>query len=142
LVPAHDEERGIAATLATIAPQLRAGDRLVVVADNCSDDTAAVARAAGADVFPRSDDGHRGKSFAVASGVTYLAADEPDIVILVDADCHVEMGAIDALRASAVERPAQAAYAMLAPVGAPPARQLSELLFLIRHAVRPLGLWR
>jgi cellulose synthase/poly-beta-1,6-N-acetylglucosamine synthase-like glycosyltransferase len=142
LVPAHDEEAGIAGTLATIAPQLRAGDRLVVVADNCSDGTAAVARAAGADVFERSDQGHRGKSFAVASGVRYLAANEPDIVILVDADCRVEAGAIDALRAAAVERPAQAAYVMRAPDGAPPTRRLAELMFLVRNLVRPLGLAR
>ena len=142
LVPAHDEERGIAATLATIAPQLRPGDRLVVVADNCSDATAEVARRAGADVFERSDEGRRGKSFAVACGVTYLAANEPDIVIIVDADCRVEAGAIDALRAAAVERPAQAAYVMRAPDGAPPARRLAELMFLIRNVVRPLGLRR
>jgi len=142
LVPAHDEAAGIAATLATIAPQLRAGDRLVVVADNCSDATAEIARGAGADVFERSDDAHRGKSFAVASGVTYLAANEPDIVILVDADCRVEAGAIDALRAAAVERPAQAAYVMRAPDGAPATRRLAELLFLVRNVVRPLGLQR
>jgi cellulose synthase/poly-beta-1,6-N-acetylglucosamine synthase-like glycosyltransferase len=142
LVPAHDEEAGIAATLATIAPQLRAGDRLVVVADNCADATADVARAAGAEVFVRADPARLGKSFAVASGVTYLAANEPDIVILVDADCRVEAGAIDALRAAAVERPAQAAYVMRAPEGAPPARYLAELLFLVRNVVRPLGLER
>jgi cellulose synthase/poly-beta-1,6-N-acetylglucosamine synthase-like glycosyltransferase len=142
LVPAHDEAAGITATLATIAPQLRSADRLVVVADNCTDDTAAVARAAGADVFERADTVHIGKSFAIASGVTYLAADEPDIVILVDADCRVEAGALDALRACAAERPAQAAYIMRAPDGAPPARRLSELLFLVRNVVRPLGLSR
>jgi cellulose synthase/poly-beta-1,6-N-acetylglucosamine synthase-like glycosyltransferase len=142
LVPAHDEARGIAATLATIAPQLRAGDRLLVVADNCSDATADVARAAGAEVFERSDDARRGKSFAVASGVTLLAANAPDIVILVDADCCVEAGAIDALRACAAERPAQAAYVMRAPEGAPPTRRLAELLFLVRNVVRPLGLQR
>jgi len=142
LVPAHDEARGIAATLATIAPQLRAGDRLLVVADNCSDATADVARAAGAEVFERSDEARRGKSFAVASGVTFLAADAPDIVILVDADCRVEAGAIDALRACAAERPAQAAYVMRAPDGAPPTRRLAELLFLVRNVVRPLGLQR
>jgi cellulose synthase/poly-beta-1,6-N-acetylglucosamine synthase-like glycosyltransferase len=142
LVPAHDEERGIAATLATIAPQLRAGDRLVVVADNCTDATADVARAAGADVFERADSARRGKSYAVASGVTYLAADEPDIVVIVDADCRVEPGAIDALRAAAVERPAQAAYVMRAPDGAPPARRLAELLFVVRNVVRPVGLQR
>jgi hypothetical protein len=37
LVPAHNEESGIAATLAALLPQLAAGDRLLVVADNCSD---------------------------------------------------------------------------------------------------------
>lgn len=142
LVPAHDEARGIAATLATIAPQLRAGDRLLVVADNCTDATAEVARAAGAEVVERSDEARRGKSFAVASGVTFLAADAPDIVVLVDADCRVELGALDALRAAAVERPAQAAYLMRAPDGAPPTRRLAELLFLVRNVVRPLGLQR
>ena len=142
LVPAHDEEQGIAASLATITPQLRAGDRLVVVADNCSDATAEVARAAGADVFERSDASHCGKSFAVATGVTYLAANEPDIVIIVDADCRLEAGAVEALRAAAVERPAQAAYVMHAPDGAPATRRLAELLFLIRNVVRPLGLRR
>ena len=75
-------------------------------------------------------------------GVTYLAANEPDVVIIVDADCRVEAGAIDALRAAAVERPAQAAYVMRAPDGAPPARRLAELMFLIRNVVRPLGLAR
>jgi cellulose synthase/poly-beta-1,6-N-acetylglucosamine synthase-like glycosyltransferase len=142
LVPAHDEECGIAATLATIRPQLRLGDRLLVIADNCSDATAAVARAAGADVFERSDAARRGKSYAVASGVTLLAADAPDVVILIDADCRVEGGAIDALRAAAVERPAQAAYVMRAPDGAPPTRRLAELMFVVRNVVRPLGLRR
>ena len=142
LVPAHDEERGIAATLATLTPQLRPRDRLVVVADNCSDATAAAARAAGADVFERSDPARRGKSFAIASGVTYLAADAPDVVIIVDADCRVEAGAVEALRAAAVERPAQAAYVMHAPDGAPPTRRLAELLFVVRNVVRPLGLAR
>ena len=47
LVPAHDEAAGIAATLTNICSQLAAGDRLLVVADNCSDATALVARSAG-----------------------------------------------------------------------------------------------
>ena len=48
LVPAHNESSVIVATLESILPQLQAGDRLLVVADNCSVDTAALARAAGA----------------------------------------------------------------------------------------------
>src|SRR5277367_685875 len=48
LVPARNESAGIAATLANIKTQLLPSDRLLVVADNCVDDTAALARAAGA----------------------------------------------------------------------------------------------
>src|SRR6476469_7481059 len=55
LVPAHDEESGLPPTLAGLRSQLRPGDRLLVVADNCTDRTAAVARAAGAEVVERHD---------------------------------------------------------------------------------------
>jgi cellulose synthase/poly-beta-1,6-N-acetylglucosamine synthase-like glycosyltransferase len=51
LVPAHNEAMVIAATLQSIQAQLVGGDRLLVVADNCSDDTADVARAHGAEVL-------------------------------------------------------------------------------------------
>ncbi|MGY1712361.1 glycosyltransferase family 2 protein [Geodermatophilus sp. SYSU D00758] len=51
LVPAHDEAAGIAATLAALQEQTRRPDRVVVIADNCTDDTAAIARAHGAEVY-------------------------------------------------------------------------------------------
>ena len=50
LVPAHDEAGTIAATLQALRSQTRQPDRVVVVADNCTDDTAALARACGAEV--------------------------------------------------------------------------------------------
>jgi hypothetical protein len=140
LVPAHDEAAGIAATLATLTPQLRAGDRLLVVADNCSDDTAAVARAAGAEVVERSDAARAGKGWALAAGVVALAAQPPDVVIIVDADCDVAPGTIDTLRGAGRAAPAQAVYLMLAPDDAPQARRLAELLFTVRNWARPLGL--
>src|SRR5450631_1992093 len=55
LVPAHNESTGLLPTLADLKAQLRAGDRLLVVADNCTDDTASAASAAGAEVITRSD---------------------------------------------------------------------------------------
>src|SRR5579863_7161384 len=55
LVPAHNESVGVLPTLANLQDQLCPHDRLLVVADNCSDDTAAVARAAGAEVIERND---------------------------------------------------------------------------------------
>src|ERR1017187_2175550 len=50
LVPAHNESLGLLRTLVDIKAQLRAGDGLLVVADNCTDDTAVIAKAAGAEV--------------------------------------------------------------------------------------------
>src|ERR1700733_14641712 len=50
LIPAHNEAAGIAPTIEDIKLQLRPGDRLIVVADNCSDDTAVVATSLGAEV--------------------------------------------------------------------------------------------
>ena len=60
LVPAHDEQAGVGATVAGLLPQIAAGDRLIVIADNCSDGTAAAARAAGAAVIERQDPDRRG----------------------------------------------------------------------------------
>jgi cellulose synthase/poly-beta-1,6-N-acetylglucosamine synthase-like glycosyltransferase len=44
LVPAHNEASGIEATLETILPQLTPQDCLVVIADNCIDETALIAK--------------------------------------------------------------------------------------------------
>src|SRR5205085_6347229 len=78
LMPAHNEAAGIAASLATVTPQLVAGDRLLVVADNCVDDTAAVAAAAGAEVVQRRDTTRRGKGYALGFGLRHLAPDPPE----------------------------------------------------------------
>jgi cellulose synthase/poly-beta-1,6-N-acetylglucosamine synthase-like glycosyltransferase len=141
LVPAHNEEGGIAATLAAILPQLRACDRLLVVADNCSDGTAEQARAAGAEVLVRTDDTLRGKGYALAHGVDHLRARPPAAVVLVDADCELGPGALDALMHSlaVTGRPVQALYLMLAPPDAGLGRRLAEFAWRVRNWVRPAG---
>lgn len=118
LVPAHDEASIIGATLASIAPQLRPGDRLLVVADNCTDDTAQLAREAGAEVVERHDARLRGKGYALDFGVRHLTNQPPEVVIVVDADCQVGEGQSSAWRgATEVARPVQALYLMYAPAG-------------------------
>ena len=77
LIPAHDEAAQIAATVRALAAQLPAGGRLVVIADNCSDETAAVAAGAGATVVQRRDPDHIGKGFAISFGLRSLDADPP-----------------------------------------------------------------
>jgi cellulose synthase/poly-beta-1,6-N-acetylglucosamine synthase-like glycosyltransferase len=144
LVPAHDEAEGIGATLATIVPQLAAGDRLLVVADNCVDATAAVARELGAEVVERRDDRHRGKGYALDFGVRALAARPPQVVIVVDADCALEPDSIDRLarRCAEVDRPVQALYLMHSPPEAGLRARIAEFAWVVRNHVRPLGFSR
>ncbi|MFK3776053.1 glycosyltransferase family 2 protein [Pseudomonas sp. NPDC089406] len=141
LVPAHDEAAVIRATLACIRLQLLEGDRLLVVADNCSDDTAALARACGAEVVERSDAQHRGKGYALDYGVRHLAAAPPQVVVIIDADCQVGEGAIDRLARSclASERPVQALYLMRAPAGAGLKVLVAEFAWRVKNLVRPRG---
>ncbi|MDX3003949.1 glycosyltransferase [Kribbella solani] len=51
LVPAHNEEAALPAALDSLWQQTRRPDRVIVIADNCTDRTVDVARAAGAEVF-------------------------------------------------------------------------------------------
>ena len=143
IVPAHDEEQGIGATLAEVRSQLAPDDRILVVADNCSDGTAAIARAAGAEVIERSDLERRGKGYALAYGIDHLRPSPPDVLIVIDADCRLIPGTIDALVRSAVEtqRPVQADY-VLQPTERSPISMISALAFLVRNRVRPRGLLR
>ena len=141
LVPAHNEETAIQATLRDIRSQLAIGDRIIVVADNCSDDTAALARQGGAEVLERRDEVRRGKGFALAHGLEHLKAQPPDLVVFVDADTHVAAGSIAALRGRVMESagPVQAVYLLDIPADAGPTAGISAFAFLVKNLVRPVG---
>ncbi len=91
LVPAHDEGAGVRPTVASLLALdwPREALDVVVVADNCGDDTAAQAAAAGARVLERRDPQRPGKGRALAWAVERLGREErpPDAVAIVDADC-------------------------------------------------------
>lgn len=144
LVPAHDESAGIAACLRAIGPQLRDGDRLLVVADNCSDDTADQARACGAEVIERHDAARRGKGYALDFGVRHLAAAPPDVVVVVDADCLLHDDALDRLARRSAEsgRPAQALYLMQAPTGTGLKTRIAAFAWAVKNHARPMGYHR
>ena len=141
LVPAHNESSIIIATLNSLLPQLQAGDRLLVVADNCTDDTAALARAAGAEVIERSNQRQRGKGYALDFGVRHLAADAPEVMIIVDADCPVSEGTLARLAISCIDsrRPVQALYLMHAPEGSGLKVRIAEFAWRVKNLVRPVG---
>jgi cellulose synthase/poly-beta-1,6-N-acetylglucosamine synthase-like glycosyltransferase len=140
LVPAHDEEAGVADTvrslLATDYPaNLR---RVVVIADNCTDATADRAREAGAEVVERRDPVARGKGQALAWALAQVRP--PDAVMVVDADCLASpnlLAACDARLAAGADA-VQADYA----VANPEASRSSALRFAgyaIMNSVRSAG---
>jgi GT2 family glycosyltransferase len=113
IVPAHDEEIGIAATIASLLAvdypaELR---RVLVVADNCQDATAVRAREAGAIVLERSDTSRRGKGYALEHAFEHSLRDGlADAVAIVDADTIVTPNLLRAF-AVRVSRGALAAQA-------------------------------
>jgi cellulose synthase/poly-beta-1,6-N-acetylglucosamine synthase-like glycosyltransferase len=143
LVPAHDEAAGIAATVAGLREVAPAGTRILVVADNCADDTAALARAAGARVVERSDARLRGKGYALAFGRDVLAADPPATVLVVDADCALAPGSVEHLcAATANGAPAQAINLLIPDRKAPALVQISSFALLVKNLIRSRGLSR
>ncbi|HTJ05138.1 MAG TPA: glycosyltransferase family 2 protein [Caldimonas sp.] len=144
LVPAHDEANGIAATVRTIAAQLGVDDRVVVVADNCSDATAEIAAANGAEVVVRNDGERRGKGYALDFGVRHLERSPPEVVVVVDADCELHPGGVDRLaqQCARTARPAQALDLMRAPAGAGLKARIAEFAWVVKNQVRPLGCHR
>jgi 1,2-diacylglycerol 3-beta-glucosyltransferase len=92
VIPAHDERLHVASTVSSLLaadyPQhLR---RVLVVADNCTDDTADRARDAGADLLVRNDPSRRGKGYALAAAFERILEEgEADAVVVVDADTRV-----------------------------------------------------
>ena len=102
IVPAHNE----AAVISGVVASLRKldwpadGFRIVVIADNCTDATAALARAAGAEVLERNDEVLRGKGYAL--DFAFQASREREwayAVVVVDADTEVAPNLLEAFAA-------------------------------------------
>lgn len=144
LIPAHDEAAGIAKTVAAIRSATPQGARILVVADNCTDDTAAQARSAGAEVVERQDPDQRGKGFALAFGRDTLAAGPPQTVIVLDADCVPHNDTLSRIAAAATQsgRPVQAINLVDPPVEADSMGRVSTFAFRVKNLVRQRGLQR
>jgi 1,2-diacylglycerol 3-beta-glucosyltransferase len=106
LVPAHNEEALIGACARSLValdyPPGRV--RVVVIADNCSDQTAERALAAGAEALERHDPVQRGKPRAIAWALAHQDLGALDAVVIIDADTVVEPGFARAIDASGALR--------------------------------------
>lgn len=101
VIPAHNEGAGLQATIQGVLHQEYPRQRIhcVVIADNCTDDTAQVAAAAGAQVLVRNDAQLRGKGYALAWAFQQPQVFGWDAVCIVDADSVMEpdfLAAMDA----------------------------------------------
>jgi hypothetical protein len=145
VVPARDEERSIAASVASLLAVDYPADRreVIVVADHCTDATAAVAARAGATVWTRSG-GDEGKGAALAWAFARVlegrAGAGIEAVVVVDADCAVAPNLLAALdgRVRDGARAVQVAYR----VGNADASRVAALRyasFALINEVRPLA---
>jgi len=143
VVPAHDEEAGIAETVKSLlaVEYPRSTFRVIVVADNCRDRTAAAAEAAGAEVLVRQDPDRRGKGYALRFAFDHvLARGDAEAVAVVDADTTVSANLLQAFAAHF----ARGAPALQAHYGVRNAREswrtrLLAIAFGALHGVRSLA---
>lgn len=142
IVPAHNEADVIAETLESLAADAYIPrPEVVVVADNCDDDTATVARGLGATVLERFDAERRGKPHALDFGLAAIEAREapPEAYIILDADTVVAPGFFQAL-ADTLDGGAAVVQAQYrAAVGVEAGPRLRALAFSLVHYARPLG---
>ena len=99
LVPAHDEELLIGRLCRSLLEVRYPRDlfAVYVVADNCSDRTAAVCGEYPVNVIERRDQDHAGKGHAISWAVGKIPLERFDAVLIVDADNIVDPGILEEL---------------------------------------------
>ncbi|GAB6139448.1 glycosyltransferase family 2 protein [Methylosoma difficile] len=146
VIPAHNEAGILHVSLSKLLAELDDPAVVVVVADNCTDATADIARALGVKVLERHDLTRRGKGYALAHGIEYLRewTAPPEIVVFLDADCDINRLSMQRLLASVSlhNKPAQAIYLMR--MGDKPSikRRVAGFAWLVKNKIRPLAMNR
>jgi len=145
LIPAHDEELILGNLLESLSALAYPKDQYTVhvIADNCTDNTAKLARAVGwVNVHERFDDVKRSKGYALSWLIQKLEKNHLfyDAYVILDADSLVEPNFLQAMAAELAEgaRVLQASNTVLNVTEAPSATLRWIAMTLINH-VRPLG---
>jgi cellulose synthase/poly-beta-1,6-N-acetylglucosamine synthase-like glycosyltransferase len=139
IVPAHNECQWIARCVRSVLDCHRSRElcHVFVVADNCTDDTAALARGAGAQVLERTDPTLRGKGYALKFAFDTLKPRGFDAFLIVDADSEVDPSLIETT-AEAFARGADAVQCVYR-VAHPERSPLLDLALRGFNFVRPRG---
>jgi cellulose synthase/poly-beta-1,6-N-acetylglucosamine synthase-like glycosyltransferase len=144
VVPAHNEETTIERTLGSLAGLDYPADRveLVVIADNCTDGTAAAARRAGATVLERTDASARGKGYALRWAFDTLLDRSPsfDAFVVIGADSTASPDFLRVMDAHirAGDEAIQCAD-LVAPQAGSWSSEITRLGFTLYNFARPLG---
>ncbi len=140
LVPAHDEALLIADTVGNLLAQDYPAEamQVLVIADNCSDETASIAAAAGARVIERQGNPGKGQGLFDALGV--LLQESWDAFLIVDADSHLHPAALKEINLALAGGSCaiQMRYGVLNPEQSLRTRAM-ELSTASYNALRPLG---
>lgn len=90
IIPAHNEEIGIAQTIDSLRRQTQAPDRILVAADNCTDGTVEIARAMGVEVLETRNNSAK-KAGALNQGLAMVLPElrPHDVVLMMDADSRL-----------------------------------------------------
>lgn len=145
LIPAHNEEAVIANAISCVLNQLVDGDQLLVVADNCTDNTVGIASSSNVHVIERFDERYTGKGYALDAGVREFEKDPPEVLIVIDADCKMTEGSIESLakKAMCLQRPTQAVYLIRSEAKSPSNYEIfGQFAWIVKNLVRPMGLNR
>jgi cellulose synthase/poly-beta-1,6-N-acetylglucosamine synthase-like glycosyltransferase len=143
VIPAHNEGATLPATLASLAvlDYPRPQYEVVVVADNCDDDTWAVARARGARVLTRTDPARRGKGRALGWAFAHLLRENRhEAFVVMDADTRLAPDFLTRVDA-ALQRGAHVvqAYCTVANVGESWRTALMTADMALVYYLRPAG---
>ena len=141
IVPAHNEIEVIERTVASLRRIDWPAYRILVIADNCSDNTAELARNAGATVLERFDSTLRGKGYAVRFGFEASQRDGlADAVLVIDADSEASPNILQACaaRIQAGAQAVQVHYGVLNPDASARTRVMT-LAYACIHTLRSRG---
>ena len=144
LIPAHNEAEQIKEVIEGLQMQLSDRDRVIVIADNCHDNTAELARSTGVEVLERENKTERGKGYALDYAMQKIKSDPPEVLVILDGDCLVEPDTIKNItqKAIATGRPVQATYLMEQPENPSLKDNISMFSIKVKNLVRLLGLNR
>jgi 1,2-diacylglycerol 3-beta-glucosyltransferase len=144
VIPAHNEESGVKGTIHSLlsVDYPRELFRVIVVADNCTDGTADVARRSGAIVYERENQELRGKGHALQWCFSRLLQERAayEAIIVVDADSVVSTNFLSVLNFY-LENGAKVIQCsdLVEPTSASWSSEVIRIGFTLYNHARPLG---